>query len=56
MTEIEVMLDMQLQVEASIAGGGEPVWDIIRSSAGFTMPPCTHWIRVLSQYVQANDG
>jgi hypothetical protein len=55
-TEIEVMLDMNSQVEAAIAGGKEPDWDIIRSSAGFTMPPCMPWIRVLGQYVQSNAG
>ena len=55
-TEIEVMLDMNSQVEAAIAEGSKPDWDTIRASAGFTMPPCTPWIRVLGQYVQSNAG
>ena len=55
-TEIEVMLDMNSQVEAAIAEGSEPDWDTIRASAGFTMPPCMPWIRVLGQYVQSNAG
>lgn len=54
--ELEVMLDMQGKMSASLKRGLQPDWVAIKASATHSLPPCASYIDVLAAYVKDYSG
>jgi hypothetical protein len=55
-SEVEVMLDIQEMVRASLRAGKDPDWVAIQTSATFSMPPCSPYISTIVEFVKNFAG
>jgi hypothetical protein len=55
-TEVEVMLDVHNMYETAITAGTDPDWKQIQITACFSMPPCSAYIGVVTNFVKAQGG